>query len=103
MTFVPITYRDFFDVPRVFIAEWNGNSYVFDAPFDGTRDAYADSYVVFKVNGHIDLANMPDHWNDLRVDSQFCGEIAVSSVTFDATKRASIDDAILRSIDQSRS
>jgi len=42
MTFVPITaYRNFYDVPRVFILDWQSGSYFFDCPFDDEMDDHA--------------------------------------------------------------
>jgi hypothetical protein len=49
MKWVPIRYRDFFDVPRIFIAAYEGARYLFDCPFDDELDYYSDHYRVYQL------------------------------------------------------
>jgi len=102
MTFVPITaYRNFYDVPRVFILDWQGGSYFFDCRFDDAIDDYAHSYLVFRIGTIIDVAMLPADWNDLRVQFDRSATIPVNRVKFDSTRRAAIDDSVFEIIDWS--
>ena len=40
MTWANIQYRDFYDVPRIFVADYQGRLYLFDCPFDEALDDY---------------------------------------------------------------
>jgi hypothetical protein len=50
MDWAPIRYRDFYDLPRIFITSYNGQDYLFDCPFDDELDDYPDSYRVYQEN-----------------------------------------------------
>jgi len=49
MTWLPIQYRGFWDVPRAFLVERSGDVYYFDAPFNDRADEYADRYSVYRL------------------------------------------------------
>lgn len=39
---LPITYRDYYDVPRMLVVRFEGQAYLFDCPFDVALDEYPD-------------------------------------------------------------
>lgn len=45
MNWAPIRYREFYDLPRIFIATHNGQSYIFDCSFDDALDDYSGKYL----------------------------------------------------------
>jgi hypothetical protein len=44
MTWIDISYRDFYDIPRTFVFETGGKSYLADCPFDEQLDDYLSFY-----------------------------------------------------------
>ena len=48
-TWAPIRYRDFYDVPRIFLANYRGRLYLFDCPFDEETEDFPDFYHVYTM------------------------------------------------------
>lgn len=48
---IPIQYRDFYDIPRIFVMHHLGDTFVFDCPFDDDADEYPEYYVVRRLDG----------------------------------------------------
>ena len=94
---LPIRYRDFYDVPRAFVVEHRGSIYLFDCPFDDNADEYPAHYRVYRLSEHFMSSLDKGTWSDLAKEGTFVREIPVDSVRFDETRRASIDGEILRS------
>ena len=42
-----IQYRDFYDVPRIFLTTYKGRHFLLDCPFDDALDDYSAAYEVF--------------------------------------------------------
>jgi len=93
---VPIEFRDFWDVPRMFIARHQGTTFLFDCPFDEKRDDFSENYSVY-LFPHLEDDDLPDDWSTLPSRSERClGEIPVSRVQFEAANmRLLINPAIL--------
>jgi hypothetical protein len=90
-----ITYRDFYDVPRVFVTHYRGMQILFDGKFDEAKDEYSETYRVYVLP---DLADeiLNGSWMNLSdLATRFLGEVAVKDVTFDSSKRQEIDTGIL--------
>ncbi|HEY3135996.1 MAG TPA: hypothetical protein VGL29_08205, partial [Blastocatellia bacterium] len=49
MSWPTIRYRDFYDVPRIFIMTYNSKLYLFDCPLDDELDEYSDRYRVYQL------------------------------------------------------
>ena len=99
MTFlIPINYRDFYDVPRMFIVVDAGVSYLFESSFEEASDEYSGFYTVSILPplSHEDLdgswASLPDR------AVGYLGQVPVSEVRFDQTRRQSIERPSLRSV-----
>ena len=87
---VLIRYRDFWDVPRIFFAEHDGELYLFDSRFDKTSEDYLESYDVYLMPsfGESDyLGSWAEH-----PQKAICkvGVVPIDSVRFDPTKRKEI-------------
>ena len=92
---IPISYGEFYDVPRIFIASYEGQQYLFDCPFDDDLDDYPSSYRVYLLPALVD-ANLKNSWEHLpKLAKRFLGTVAVSQVQFDPTKRNSINSTII--------
>jgi hypothetical protein len=88
-----LDYRDFHDVPRVFIVEWRGKLLLFDCAFDDELDEYPDDYNVHEIAKDISI---PRDWTDISAfATRVCGQIPVREVVFDKTNRRQMNSAIL--------
>jgi hypothetical protein len=91
----PIRYMGFWDVPRIFLVRHQGYQFLFDCPFDDELDDYAEAYQVYLMP-EIPDEELPRDWTTLRGRAiRRLGEIPVSKVQFDPTKRRQIDTAVL--------
>jgi hypothetical protein len=96
-----IEYAGFHDVPREVIVERGGRKYVLDCAFDDDRDDYGEDYAVLVlpdgayesyVRGERTLPEMIDLGAEV-------GRVRVADVTFDETRRRSIDDRFFRDLE----
>jgi hypothetical protein len=95
---VPIQYMGFWDVPLVFLARHQGQTYLFDCPFDEELDDYLDRYRVYLMPS-VHENDLPKDWTTLSARAtRYLGDVAVKSVRFDPTGRQSIDAAIFDEI-----
>lgn len=98
MSWSTIRYRDFYDVPRIFITTYNGELYLFDCPFDEQLDDYSDRYTVYQLPS-LSEDELQCSWEHLAERAaSVLGTIPVTQVKFDATKRNSIDTAVLEEL-----
>jgi hypothetical protein len=88
---LPIRYRDFYDIPRAFVVEQAGELLFFDCPFSETLSDYPENYTVYRLNPELKDRLDTMSWADLASQSECRGLIPTKSVRFDATKRAMID------------
>ena len=95
MEFIPIRYADFYDVPRVFVAEHAGSVYVFNCPFDDNADEYGTSYTIHRVRAATLANTVSMSWSELVALGEPVGQCKVSEVRFDPTRRAGIDPSVL--------
>ncbi len=93
-----IRYRECWDVPRIFFVDHSDNLYLFDCQFDSNLDDYPESYQVFLMPTLTD-ADFAGSWADLWQRAvRKVGDVSVSAVRFDPTKRAAIDADVFDSI-----
>lgn len=93
MNWVNLRYRDFYDLPRIFITSYEGRQYLFDCPFDDELDDYPASYRVYQLP-LLSEAELLGSWEQLSARAtEFLGTVPVVAVQFDPTKRASINTA----------
>ena len=97
ISWLPIKYRDFYDVPRVFVAENGGCHYLFDCVFDSKADDYSRDYAVYRLptntGGRIDEIR---DWRSLYAEGARIGSVGVARVIFDKTKRQFVDAGVLK-------
>lgn len=98
MAWIPIRYRDFYDIPRAFIVEREGSLFLFDGAFDESIDEYPDRFQVYRLRA--DVADVLDatSWHGLEANGTLIGEVPVADVRFDPTRRAAVDDTVLAMI-----
>jgi hypothetical protein len=91
----PIRYREFWDVPRIFLLPYQGNWFLFDCPFDESTEDFPDSYRVYLIPEPSD-EELAGSWDKLHVKAvRFCGEVPIAKVHFDPSKRREIDTKTL--------
>lgn len=84
---LPIQYREFHDLPRAIVVSVKGGTYFLDCIFDPALEDYRSIYSVYRVPDELAQRLHEMSWVDLARLSEFLGEIAVSQVEFDRTKR----------------
>lgn len=90
-----ITYRDFYDVPRMFIIRHRGMQLLFDCEFDESIDDYSDTYKVY-VLPDISDDGLRGSWEHLSEKStQFLGLLPVTEVVFDPSMRGEVETKII--------
>jgi hypothetical protein len=95
---VPITYRDFYDVPRIFLASHQGILFLFDCEFDDDVDDYPDVYKVF-VMPALERRDLHGSWERLSQSAtRYLGEVPVNLISFDETRRRTIDTEVLQNL-----
>jgi hypothetical protein len=96
-----ITYREFYDVPRMLIVTHRGLKLLLDCKFDETLDEYPAAYQVYVLPQETDERAVGS-WEALpEKATKHLGEIPVEQIIFDSSKKAEIDtDAIDRLLDQ---
>jgi hypothetical protein len=91
----PILYREFWDVPRIFIARYRQQSWLFDCPFDEATEDFPGCYKVYLLPELKD-EDLAGSWNKLPSRAiQYVGEVPVKAVRFDPSKRREIDSKVL--------
>jgi hypothetical protein len=99
---VKIVYREFYDVPRMLIVSRRGLKLLLDSPFDDSLDEYSPTYRVYVFPNEVDEHTLKS-WEALpQMATKSLGEIPVTQVVFDATKRAEVDAGVIDSLLDSR-
>jgi hypothetical protein len=90
-----IIYRDFWDVPRIFIVRHHDRQYLFDCRFDESTGDFDEMYRVYTLP-ELPESELKGSWVQLAEKAEsYLGEIPISTVKFDSTKRRSIDPQII--------
>ncbi len=98
MDWATIRYRDFYDIPRIFITAHDGKQYLFDCPFDDELDDYSDRYRVYQLPA-ISEDDLKGSWERLSERAvRLLGVVPVAEVQFDPTKRQRLDTAVIEAL-----
>ena len=93
-----IIYREFYDLPRMFVVSYSGKQYLFDGTFDEVLDEYPDTYQVY-VLPNLSHHGLNGSWVGLSEKAEeHIGEVLVSRVVFDESRRRAIDPKIIEEI-----
>jgi hypothetical protein len=93
---VPFRYVEFYDVPRLIALRYRGKLLLLQSAFSDTLDEYPNVYSVYELPESTEPLLTAGSWSFLeRTALASIGEITVSSVKFDATKRKTMDPSIL--------
>jgi hypothetical protein len=95
---VAIKYRDFYDVPRIFLTSHEGVHFLFDCKFDDALDEYPNSYKVYLMPPLSD-SDLSGSWDGLpKLAIRYVGEVPLSDVKFDRTLRSEIDTKVIEDL-----
>ena len=87
---LPMRYRDFYDVPRLVVVEFGDELYLFDSPFDDSVDDYLGAYTVRRLPPDAREIVDDDSWDPLDGLGEVVGHVGVDEVQFDETRRAAV-------------
>lgn len=92
MNTIPITYGEFYDVPRMIRFQLGGQWYFMRSHFDEEKDEYTDFYDVYLLPFHSEdeFKSNPNYWRELSKASHL-GRIPIGEVGLDETRRRNID------------
>jgi hypothetical protein len=91
----PIRYREFWDVPRIFLAPYQGKWFLFDCRFDEATEDFPDFYRVYLIPEPSE-EELAGSWDKLHEGVARCsGEVPIAKVHFDSSKRREIETKIL--------
>jgi hypothetical protein len=94
----PIQYRDFWDIPRIFIVEHQGHNFLFDCPFDEELEDYQNEYRIYLLP-MLAPDDFAGSWGNLsRKAVSYLGEIPIGRVHFDASKRKEMNADLLEEL-----
>jgi len=97
---IPFRYGGFWDVPRFILLRYGEQVIYLKSPFDDDLDEYRETYSVYSVPNSVgeSVLNGGD-WKLLdQAALSFIGLVPINAVTFDSTKRKSLDSSCLESI-----
>lgn len=90
-----IVYREFYDVPRIFLAKYASRTFLFDGLYDPTIEEYPDDYTVYLMPD-LSEEELRGDWTNFHARSEKAlGKVSVSKVVFDETRRMAIDTGVL--------
>ena len=97
---IPIKYREFYDIPRMFIVSYHGYIYLFDCPFNEAKDDYPSHYDVYLMPALTDK-DLEGPWVNLtsRADPKIA-EVPIKEVKFDETLRNNVDAEVLERLNR---
>lgn len=85
---LPLTYRGYWDVPRIILVRRDDVLMLLDCQFDERLDEYPDDYTVHMMPPDFDEKSPPEDWTTLRDLAVLdLGTIPVAAVRFDARSR----------------
>ncbi len=92
---IPIEIREFWDVPRIFLAPYQGKLFLFDCVFDETTEDFPDYYQVYQLPD-LRREDLAGSWAQLSTKAVHSfGKVPIQRISFDPMKRRQIGSTIL--------
>jgi len=92
---IPIEYRDYWDVPRIFLARHQGRLYLFDCEFDETLEDFRQGYRVYLMP-EISTEDREGSWAEFPKRAiRELRTIEVGLVSFANAEKSMIDSSII--------
>lgn len=96
INWLPMRYRDFYDVPRLVAVRYGPTTYLFDSPFDDDSDEYLDEYIVHRLPEDVDARLEEASWAGLTALGEEVGRVPIDDVEFDSTRRECVSESVFR-------
>ncbi len=80
------------------VVERQGDTYLFDSPFEADADDYSSHYNVYLLPKPIGIDLDDASWQGLTKKSDLVGQVPVTAVKFDFTRRRSISEKVFESL-----
>ncbi len=94
-----LAYRDFWDFPRIFVVRLNDRLLLFDCPFNDPQEDFSNDFLVYELpSTFAKRLPPPRSWLGLAGHGTFVGRVPTNALSFDKTRRRSIDDAFLKAL-----
>jgi hypothetical protein len=91
-----IQYRDFYDVPRLFVVRHKNRLILFECPFDDATEDYDLVYNIYDLVSNDERVVHESDWRPLlSQDKRLLGSVPINDVQFDSTQRRSINSDVL--------
>ncbi len=99
MEYLPIIYREFYDIPRAFLVNYQEQFLLFDSPFNESEDDYSGFYTVYLMP-QLSTQQIEGSWSMLpSLALKTMGRVEVSDVKFDKSYRKCVASSILELLD----
>ena len=93
-----VQYRDFWDVPRIFLASFGHSLFLFDCKFSKESEDFNTEYEVFLMP-ELSENDLVGSWEGLANKAlKFLGAIPVDAINFDETRRGSIKSEVISTL-----
>lgn len=93
---IPFRYGGFWDVPRYILLQYRERTLLLQSLFDESIDEYSNIYSVYQVPDALSQSVLGGDWTHLdNSELRFVGDIPISTVAFDPTKRRALDSSCL--------
>jgi hypothetical protein len=97
---LPIKYREFYDVPRAIVVAYGEKIYFFNCVFDSMLDEYSECYKVYGLRRDAVNTITAPAWVGLENRGVLIGELPVSKMKLDSTKRQLINVSVFGCIER---
>jgi hypothetical protein len=94
---LPISYGEFWDVPRMILVRVVDRLFFLDCNFDVTLDEYPDHYIVYELPAN-HYGFLEGDWSQLPSSAIEIGRLGLDQIEFDPTKREAIRSSELESM-----
>ena len=96
---LPIYYREAGDIPRAFVVEFDGESYLFECRLADDSAEYENHFSVYRVPDDV-IDNIDKvSWEEIGKQTAAVGRVKTRSIEFDPSKRQSINRRVFQFID----
>ena len=98
MAWVPFEYRDFYDIPRIFVVRHDNELFLFDCRFSPHADDYSSRFDVYALPASLEDSLGKISWEGLSAAGRAVGSVETSSVEFDDSQRRLVNDEVFAKI-----
>ena len=95
---IPFIYREFWDVPRALVVQWDERTLFFDCLLDLETEEYPGFCSVYELPSELVPMLPTMSWTDLRHHGECVGSLGVGDLEFDESKRSLVSRQSLEKV-----